>query len=173
MPHHVLKCHPYAFQAMFDGRKRFEFRYDRDRKFLEHDVLHLFEWDPDTDEYSGRELNVFVTYLLRGPYYGIPEGFAVLSVSKALPVSSHSIFYGMVAGLAALTFGGREAAGNAVIYALHGINPETDKPCVPPCDGEYCGGCAMVECAYREPLHRHHDGCPACWTPHWWGPGAF
>jgi hypothetical protein len=52
--------------------------------------------------------------------------------------------------------------GNALIYALHGMDPEHDVPCSPPCEDEYCAGCAMQDCPHREPLHRHHDGCPAC-----------
>jgi hypothetical protein len=54
--------------------------------------------------------------------------------------------------------------GNELIWSLHGMNPETDKPCTPRCDREYCAGCAMAECPQGEPLHRHHDGCPACWS---------
>lgn len=56
-----------------------------------------------------------------------------------------------------------EIDGNSLIYALCGMDPESG-PCVPPCDDEYCAGCAMSECPHKEPLHRHHDGCPACET---------
>lgn len=28
-------------------------------------------------------------------------------------------------------------------------------------DGE-CLACARIVCPYHEPLHFHHDGCPAC-----------
>ncbi len=52
--------------------------------------------------------------------------------------------------------------GNYLIWALHGMDPENDKPCEPRCEREYCAGCAMDECPHWEPLHRHHDGCPAC-----------
>lgn len=51
--------------------------------------------------------------------------------------------------------------GNEIIYALHGMDPASAKPCEPACDDEYCAGCAMAECPLGEPLHRHHDGCPA------------
>lgn len=27
---------------------------------------------------------------------------------------------------------------------------------------EYCEQCAYVCCYFMEPLHFHHDGCPAC-----------
>lgn len=55
------------------------------------------------------------------------------------------------------------STGNQLIYAFNGMDPENDKPCNPPCTDEYCAGCAMQECPHGEPLHRHHDGCPACW----------
>lgn len=28
--------------------------------------------------------------------------------------------------------------------------------------GEDCLACAMRDCPHHEPLHHHHDGCPAC-----------
>ena len=31
-------------------------------------------------------------------------------------------------------------------------------------DGE-CMACAQKECPHGEPLHWHHDGCPACHPP--------
>jgi hypothetical protein len=30
------------------------------------------------------------------------------------------------------------------------------------CIAEECYACAMVRCPHHEPLHFHHDGCPAC-----------
>lgn len=52
---------------------------------------------------------------------------------------------------------------NAFVHSLLGMDPENDSPCEPRCEEEYCAGCAMAECPHKEPLHRHHDGCPACW----------
>jgi hypothetical protein len=54
-----------------------------------------------------------------------------------------------------------DSSANQLIWALTGIDP-TAAPCDFRCDDEYCGGCAMAECPHAEPLHRHHDGCPAC-----------
>jgi hypothetical protein len=34
-------------------------------------------------------------------------------------------------------------------------------------DGE-CGACAVRDCPHKEPLHYHHDGCPACWAHDPW-----
>lgn len=32
------------------------------------------------------------------------------------------------------------------------------------CVGVECGACGVVKCPKNEPLHFHHDGCPACST---------
>jgi hypothetical protein len=63
--------------------------------------------------------------------------------------------------------------GNAFVYALNGMNLEGE-PCYMPCIDEYCAPCAMRECKHGEPLHGHHDGCPAyrdedpCGLPQFW-----
>ena len=31
------------------------------------------------------------------------------------------------------------------------------------CPNEECMVCGVRECPNNEPLHYHHDGCPACW----------
>jgi hypothetical protein len=56
------------------------------------------------------------------------------------------------------------AEGNNLIYALNRMRLDAP-PCEPRCDDEYCAACAMTECPHHEPLHRHHDGCPACYQP--------
>jgi hypothetical protein len=52
-------------------------------------------------------------------------------------------------------------SGNDFIHDLLGMDPY-GVPCEPICSDEDCAPCAMTECGFREPLHRHHDGCPAC-----------
>jgi septal ring factor EnvC (AmiA/AmiB activator) len=32
------------------------------------------------------------------------------------------------------------------------------------CPDAECGTCGMAACPYGEPLHFHHDGCPACYA---------
>lgn len=32
------------------------------------------------------------------------------------------------------------------------------------CKVAECMECAVIDCPYKEPLHYHHDGCPACET---------
>jgi hypothetical protein len=80
---HELKCWPEQFEAVVHGRKRFEWRFD-DRGFKPLDRLLLREFDPSVEApaspYTGRELLVRVTYLLRGPAFGIPLHYVVMSI---------------------------------------------------------------------------------------------
>jgi ASC-1-like (ASCH) protein len=79
---HELKTHPEPFQAVLDGTKRFEFRVDdRMPRFKEGDTLRLREWAPMREHrWTGRQVQVRVTYLLRGPEYGIPFGYVCMSI---------------------------------------------------------------------------------------------
>lgn len=83
---HELKCWPSPFQAMLDGIKTFEFR-KADRDYEVGNYLLLREWLPYSEnnesgkgEFTGRVLRRLVTYVLRGPSFGVPEGYVVLSV---------------------------------------------------------------------------------------------
>jgi hypothetical protein len=31
------------------------------------------------------------------------------------------------------------------------------------CKVDECPVCAMIDCPHGEPMHYHHDGCPACY----------
>ncbi len=89
---HVLKTWPEPFQAILDGRKRYEIRVD-DRGFAVGDTLHLREWQPyetsnvitgdsPTDVYiakcpphfTGRELFVRVAYKTEAGEWGLTAG---------------------------------------------------------------------------------------------------
>ncbi len=82
---HQLKVWPEPFDALADGTKLFEFRKD-ERSYRVGDELVLDEWDPDDERYTGRSLRRTITYLLRGPAFGIPQGFICLSLAAARPV---------------------------------------------------------------------------------------
>ena len=77
---HELKCWPDAFAALFAGRKQFEYRRD-DRGFRVGDWLRLREWDPAAERYTGRHVERYVSYILRGPDHGVPPGYCVMSVA--------------------------------------------------------------------------------------------
>lgn len=74
---HELKCGPAPFQAVLDGVKHHEIRSEADgRRFAARDVLHLREWrDPAH--------HADVTYVSRGPDWGLPAGVAVMSIRLA------------------------------------------------------------------------------------------
>ena len=76
---HDLKCWPEPFEALIRGVKTFEVRKN-DRNFSTGDFLRLAEWDPETREYTGREADVFVPYVLFGPAFGLPAGMVVMAV---------------------------------------------------------------------------------------------
>lgn len=58
------KCWPEFFRAIADGGKTFELRL-ADFECGPGDTLVLREWDPQTRQYTGRELEKTVTYVLR------------------------------------------------------------------------------------------------------------
>ena len=79
MKTHELKTWPGSFQAVWDGDKTAEFRLD-DRGFEVGDTLVLKEWGPIKKEYSGRIICAIITHILRGPGFGFPKGYAMLSL---------------------------------------------------------------------------------------------
>lgn len=58
------KVWPKYFQAIMDGKKTFELRL-ADFKCEPGDILVLKEWDPDTQQYTGRELEKTATYVVK------------------------------------------------------------------------------------------------------------
>lgn len=79
---HDLKTWPAFFAAVLAGDKRFELRRD-DRDYQVGDTLLLREWDPETQEYSGREVTAPVTYIVRGPKFGLEAGNVVMSLGAS------------------------------------------------------------------------------------------
>lgn len=80
MKNHRLKTWPDPFQALWDGRKTFEWRQEDGRDFQVGDTLELSEWIPENKTYTGRFIRAEVTYVLHGGRFGVPEGFKVMSV---------------------------------------------------------------------------------------------
>ena len=94
MTTHELKVWPSYYEAIVRGEKRFEARQD-DRGFQVGDVLLLREWDPSSGGthspsspayelpagYTGRSSRWCVTYLLRGPGFGVEAGHVVMSIA--------------------------------------------------------------------------------------------
>lgn len=74
---HRLKVEQPHFQALWDGSKTFEIRWD-DRGYAVGDQLILMEWDGQRE--TGEGLTAKVTHLLRGGQHGLAEGWVVMSL---------------------------------------------------------------------------------------------
>lgn len=93
---HTLRTDPEVFDAVMYNDKTFEIRKD-DRGFLLGDKLILRRTMYSRDEmdqgfpleYTGESVEVFVTYILYGPIYGLAEGWVVMSVSRK-PTTANS-----------------------------------------------------------------------------------
>lgn len=59
---HTKKVWPEYFQKILDGKKTYELRL-ADWECNEGDILVLQEWDPETQEYTGREIEKEVTHV--------------------------------------------------------------------------------------------------------------
>ncbi|SEM82567.1 protein of unknown function [Syntrophus gentianae] len=88
---HELKTDGDVFQAVLDGRKTYELRFD-DRDYKIDDELLLREVKYTGEEmrngkplvYTGSAILVRVTHILRGPAYGLMEGWVIMSIIRAV-----------------------------------------------------------------------------------------
>ncbi len=60
---HRVKSWPNFFEATLAGIKTHDVRHVGDRDYQVGDTLRLMEFDPETQQYSGRELCVRITYI--------------------------------------------------------------------------------------------------------------
>jgi len=58
------KVWPKYFEAIVSGKKRYELRL-ADWECKEGDILVLREWNPETKEYTGRQIEKKVAYVTR------------------------------------------------------------------------------------------------------------
>jgi len=75
--YHELKIHPGPFILVLHDLKKAEFR-NNDRGFKEGHTLILKEYNPLMAAYTGNYIFRKVTHVQTG--YGIPEGYAMLSI---------------------------------------------------------------------------------------------
>ena len=75
---HELKILPKYFNDVYTKVKPFELRKN-DRDFQVGDVIYLREYDGEN--YTGRTLVVFVTYVLKDCIaYGLQDGYCILGI---------------------------------------------------------------------------------------------
>ena len=75
---HELKTWPVAFQLAHTGVKMFEIR-KHDRNFQEGDLVHLREYELETNHYTGRELWRRVTCVITG--WGLNDDTCALGLT--------------------------------------------------------------------------------------------
>lgn len=74
---HNIKIEPQYYEAALRGDKKFECRKD-DRGYQVNDDVILEEYDPQTEQYTGRWQQVRISYVLRNcPEYGIMDGYCI------------------------------------------------------------------------------------------------
>jgi hypothetical protein len=76
---HELKTWPEFFTPVIEGRKTAEYRKD-DRGFHLGDTIWLREWEPSTEEYTGREACAIVTHITGGAL--LPDHYVMLSFGR-------------------------------------------------------------------------------------------
>jgi len=94
MQEHELKTDLTVFDDVEAGRKPFEIRKD-DRGYEVGDLLKLRKTKHTgaemaagaSLEYVGTPLYVYVTYILRGPVYGLADGWAIMAI---IPRDGHA-----------------------------------------------------------------------------------
>ena len=84
MTEHELKVWIEYFNPLLSGDKTFEVRKD-DRDFAVGDSLYLREYDSEKKKFTGRKIFKTVTYIMRGPAFGIAEGYCVMGLKDYEP----------------------------------------------------------------------------------------
>ena len=81
---HELKVWPACFEAVADGRKAFDVRLN-DRDYQVGDALLLREYEPESEQYSGRTTDRWISYLMQGGAFGLEPGWCVLGLAEHPP----------------------------------------------------------------------------------------
>ncbi len=77
---HKLKTEIEYYEKVLNGEKKFELRFN-DRDFKEDDILILYEFDKETQEYTGRSCSRLVLYVLTdAEKFGLKDGFCIMSL---------------------------------------------------------------------------------------------
>jgi len=85
---HDLKIWPEYYKPVLLGLKKFELRYNADRKFVVGDVLCLKEYNFEFGLYTGASLKTVIIYKLDSGFNGIEEGYCVLGISHVFDVKT-------------------------------------------------------------------------------------
>jgi hypothetical protein len=79
---HCLKIWPEYYKAIESEEKPFEVR-KMDRPFKVGEKLILQEYDPSIGQYTGKECERIITYILKGVgEFGLAEGYCVMGLKR-------------------------------------------------------------------------------------------
>lgn len=88
---HRLKTWPEFFVALLSGAKTFEIRTN-ERDFRVGDVLILVEYDPETAQFSGRELRRVITYITDWEQVHGHVVMAIAAEPQPRPPKQHELY---------------------------------------------------------------------------------
>ena len=88
MSKHSLKIWPEYFEAVASGFKTAESRKN-DRDYKTGDSLTLCEFNPDTGQFTGREKEFKIGYILEGENFGVKTGWVNLSLLPPIEAVEH------------------------------------------------------------------------------------
>lgn len=74
---HQLKILPEYYQEVLSGNKAYELRKN-DRDYKRNDKLGLNEYDGEN--YTGRKIIAYITYIFTGGKYGLSKDYCILSI---------------------------------------------------------------------------------------------
>lgn len=84
---HEVKCWREPFAALKSGAKPWELRLN-DRDYRTGDTLRQFEWNEAENCYTGDEVSHRIGWLLKGPSFGLPDGYVVMTLEALRPQPS-------------------------------------------------------------------------------------
>ena len=82
-----LKTTEIYFDEIWNGNKLFEMRNAVDnpeKHFEKGKILHLREHNLERGTYTGREIFTNVTYIMKGPTFGLAPGWCLMSLNPKM-----------------------------------------------------------------------------------------
>lgn len=83
---HDLKVWQVYFEALKNGRKKFELR-KMDRDFRVGDFLVLEEYDNENNHYTGRKIQAIIDFMIIGAQFGVEKDYCCMSIT-VFPLSN-------------------------------------------------------------------------------------
>ncbi|MFC0183341.1 protein of unknown function [Pseudarcicella hirudinis] len=79
---HYVKTHIEYYQLCMKGVKNFELRKN-DRNYKAGDIFISQEYDPATEQFTGRRIMCEIDYVLQG-YPGLEQGYCIIQLGRMI-----------------------------------------------------------------------------------------